>query len=181
VPDGSRLRQRSAQVSEDDRIEGASAFAQALILLARQALDAECREMWWVSPQLDAWPLDDPLLLDALSAWLKLPQRNLTLLVASTAAASPPSSRPKFVNWYRWRSHAVRVFAAPPADDAALPMLAWRGPGHGLAAGLVRLSSLEPWRGRVVRQPDEVRVWRDSVDVVLQRSEPAWPVTTLGI
>jgi hypothetical protein len=166
---------------DDDRIEGAAAFAQALALLARQARDARCRDMWWVSPRLDAWPLDDPQLLDTLSAWLKLPQRNLTLLVASSAAASPPSARPKFVTWYRWRSHAVRVFAAPAADDAALPMLAWRGPGDGLAAGLVRLSSQEPWRGRVVREPDEVRAWHDGVDVVLQRAEPAWPVTTLGI
>ena len=35
-----------------------------------------------VDPSFEHWPLDDPGLLDGLTAWARLPQRRLVLLAA---------------------------------------------------------------------------------------------------
>jgi hypothetical protein len=46
---------------------------------------------------------------------------------------------------------------------------------------LVRLIDAVHWRGRADRDVQAARLMRDELDAVLQRSEPAFPATELGL
>ncbi len=118
------------------------------------------------------WPLDEPTVLDTLSRWLREPGRQLTLLGRDFAAMA--THHPRFARWRRDWVH--RVAAWQPAEpDTAL---------NGLLLEPQRaVQLLDPvhWRGRRVDDPRLLRALREQCDAQLQRSEPAWPSTTLGL
>jgi hypothetical protein len=83
---------------------------------------------------------------------------------------------PAFVAWYRTWSHTVCAFSPPPGDAAALPCLLLVD-----GTAVVHLVDKERWRGRISLDSKEVNQARDSIDALLQRSDPAFPATTLGL
>ena len=154
-------------------IDTRQAFVAALHAALDLALMQRARRMTWVDADFTDWPLDDAAALQRLGDWLRLPQRQLLLLAAQPEALR---RRARFMELYRLWSHAVAVFA-PAADDAdQLPCLL-------LAEDTVWVHVLDKqrWRGRSSRIPAELRTARDHLDALLQRSEPALPVTVLGL
>jgi hypothetical protein len=155
-------------------IDSRGDFVAALHELSQLALQQGTPRMLWADDRFAEWPLDDAVLLETLSAWLKPPQRRLVLLANDFVEVQ--RWRPRFVAWYRLWSHAVTAYS--PAEDApaALPSLAW---AEGSA--MVHLSDPERWRGWIGTDAATLRQWRDRIDAVLQRSVPAFPATTLGL
>jgi hypothetical protein len=156
-----------------ETIDTRQGFVDALHAALDWALQQRARRMCWVDADFADWPLDDAAVLQRLSDWLRLPQRQLVLLAAAPEALR---RRARFMECYRVWSHAIAAFA-PAADDAAdLPCLL-------LAEDtvLVQLLDRQRWRGRSSQVPTELRRARDSLDALLQRAEPALPVTTLGL
>lgn len=154
-------------------IDTRQAFVAALHSALDLALAQHARRMFWVDADFTDWPLDDAAALQRLGDWLRLPQRQLVLLAAQPEALR---RRARFMEHYRLWSHAIAVFA-PGADDAdQLPCLL-------LAEDMfcVHVLDKQLWRGRGSRIPTELRTARDHVDALLQRSEPALPVTVLGL
>lgn len=155
-------------------IESRSEFIAALHDAVDQAVVRGARRMVWVDSNFAEWPLEDPALLQRLTDWLRLPQRQLQLLAADYDDMR--RRRARFVAWYRHWSHAVNAFS-PCADDVAeLPCVLWAE-----RAALVYLLDPLRWRGWVVADALQQRQWRDRIDAILQRSEPAFPATTLGL
>ena len=155
-------------------IDSQAGFAAALRWGFETAIEQGARQLLCVDARFEHWPLDDAALLTALGAWLRLPQRRLVLLAASFDEV--PRRQPRFNTWRRDWAHAIACWQAPEEMAADLPTVLLDD-----GAVSVRLIDAEHWRGRAEVDARGARLWRDRVDVVLQRSSPAFPVNTLGL
>ncbi len=149
-------------------------FQRAVPALCAAAEARGARTLWWCDPDFAAWPLDDPGLLDGLTAWLRRPGRRLVMLASRFDRLE--QRHPRFVQWRPTWSHAVEP--RTPADGVAMEL-----PTLLLDDGplLLRLWQADPPRGRAAADAAVAAVARDDLDACLQRSEPAWPVKPLGL
>lgn len=149
-------------------------FRAAVLAAVQAAIAREARTLLWVDPDFEAWPLGEPVLLDALTGWLRRPGRRLVLLASRWDRLERAHTR--FVQWRPTWSHAVD--AREPSDDAAeaLPtLLLDDGPT------VLELWERDPPRGRGGRDPAMAAAARDRIDAALQRSSAGWPVRPLGL
>jgi hypothetical protein len=155
-------------------IESRSGFTAALHWGFGEAMARSARRIVCVDRDFTNWPLGDAALLEALTGWIRRPQRQLVLLGGRFDEV--PRRHPRFVAWRRAWGHAVPAWTPPEDLAAELPTLLFDdGPV------LVRLFDAVHWRGRAEFDDGAARLYRDEVDAVLQRSEPAFPVTDLGL
>ena len=149
-------------------VPGAHAPASPLALSL-----ASVREVWLIDRQFNDWPLDDPLVLSALGAWLRQGGRRLQIVGVDFDATA--RGLPRFARWRRDWMHAIDVFRPV---DGALPALLW-----GLLVAPVLLQRLDApdWRLRAFTDPVHARAARAEVADFLQRCESCWPSTTLGL
>lgn len=156
------------------RVDSLEAFAEAVRWGFAAAIEDGTRSITCVDPSFELWPLDDPALLDPLTAWLRLPQRRLVLLAASYEDL--PRLLPRFTRWRRDWAHAIQALQCPQEFAAELPTLL-------VDDRRITVQLIDPvhFRGRADRDPRSRLLWQEKVDVVLQRSEPAFAVTTLGL
>ena len=120
-----------------------------------------------------AWPLDEPQLLQGLADWMRLPGRRMSIVALDFDALA--RSHPRFARWRRDWVH--RIEALCPADGVLPPGL------RLLAAGPVLLQWLDApdWRLRPITDRVQVQSLHEQCADFLQRCEPAWPSTTLGL
>jgi len=138
------------------------------------ALARRARRLLWADADFADWPLDDAALLQRLLDWLRLPQRQLLLLATDYEDLRRRCSR--FTALYGLWSHAIAA-RAPAEDEAAqLPCLL-------LAERTVAVHLMDKahWRGWIGTEAATLRLWQERTDALLQRSEAAFPVTTLGL
>ena len=155
-------------------IDSRSAFQRALVWGVTTAVAAGARRITCVDTDFEHWPLDDAALLAPLTAWLKLPQRQLLLLAAHYGHV--PRRHPRFTAWRRDWSHAVQTLQAPEELARTLPTLLFDDRRTS-----VHLIDPLHWRGRAADDARTRLLWHDRIDVVLQRSESAFAATTLGL
>ncbi len=151
-----------------------SGFVAAVQQALEQALAQRARRMLWADADFADWPLNDALLLQRLVDWLRLPQRQLLLLAVDYEGLRQRHAR--FTALYGLWSHAIAA-RTPAQDEAAqLPCLL-------LAERTVAVHLIDKahWRGWVGTEPATLRLWQERTDALLQRSEAALPVTTLGL
>ena len=148
-------------------------FVLALQGLVQAAVERRLRRLVLVDPSFEGWPLESPLLLDPLTAFVRLPGRQVLLFGRGFQALRNAS--PRLVAWRRTWAHAVQ--AARPADDEVeLParVLADRSLGLWVQAR-------ESWRGILrVDEPEVVR-WALETDALTQRSRPDFAAHILGL
>jgi hypothetical protein len=142
-----------------------AAFADAIRWGLQAAAAHGARRIVCTDPDFADWPLDDPTLLQGLTAWLRLPQRRFVLLARRYGEL--PRRQPRFVAWRRHWAHAIEAWQPPDDLAADLPTL--------LVADAAR------WRGRCDLDERTAMLWREQIDAILQRSEPGFPVYTLGL
>jgi hypothetical protein len=160
-----------------------TACAQAMLWGFHTAMQRGARSITCVLPggpdwadgaACAAWPLDDPALLQGLTTWLRRPQRRLVLLAAGYDHV--PRLWPRFTNWRRDWTHALSAWQAPSELAANLPVLLLDDQDIS-----VHLIDSEHWRGRAMLDVRTRVLWAQKIDVVLQRSELAFAVNTLGL
>lgn len=155
-------------------IDSRTGFEAALHWGFGHAAARGARRIVCVDRNFAIWPLDDPALLDKLTAWLKRPQRQLVLLASNYDEV--PRRSPRFTAWRRNWAHAVSAWLAPAELDTELPtLLLDDGPL------MVRLIDAVHWRGRATLDAQAALPYRDEIDAVLQRSEPGFAATQLGL
>lgn len=155
-------------------IDTRDGFTAALRWGFDQALAQSARSLVFVDPTFEHWPLDDLEALQTLTQWARLPGRQLTLLAARFEEV--PRRQPRFTAWRKEWAHTIRALQAPAEFAADLPTLMLDD--RRLSIHLIDAVN---WRGRVAQDPRARLLWQEKVDVVLQRSEPAFAATTLGL
>jgi hypothetical protein len=154
------------------RIEGRSAFTTAFRDALAHAVTARERELCFVDPDFDSWPLDDAVALASLAAWARLPQRRCIIVASSFDAL--PRRFPRFAEWRGTFAHAVEAYATE-IEPSQVPTLLLAGPASLMLSDRLR------WRGHRLASDKEVADWREVVDALLQRSEPGFGANTLGL
>lgn len=150
------------------------AIVHSLVALAPEAGPLRhLRSVWLADPDFDAWPLDDAAVLQALSAWLRQPGRQLQLAADGFEALA--RRHPRFARWRREFGHAIACWQPEegrlPAELCGLfarPLWLQRQP--------TRL-----WQLLVRDDPQQADRIEHQLAAFLQRCVPAWPVTTLGL
>ncbi len=162
------------ELSTPPRIDSREAFADGIRWGVAAAIADGTRSITCVDPSFELWPLDEGALLEPLTAWLSLPQRRLILLAASYEEV--PRRQARFTAWRRDWAHAIQALQCPEEFAAELPTLMIDD-----RRTCVHLIDPVQGRGRAERDPRARLLLQEKVDVVLQRSEPAFAVTTLGL
>lgn len=155
-------------------IDSRASFAAALHWGFETAIANGACCITCVDPNFEDWPLDNAALLQNLTAWLRLPQRRLVLLAANYD--SVPQRLPRFTGWRRDWAHAIQAWQPPQEFAPDVPTLL-------LDDRSITVHLLDPlhWRGRAAVDARSRLLWQEKIDVVLQRSEAAFAVTTLGL
>lgn len=148
-------------------------FLAAVAWTVQHTTALQARQIVWVADDFVEWPLDDAAVLDALTPWLRLPQRKLVML--GRDFESIRSSHPRFMAWRQDWSHALDAWTPPP-EMGALPTVL-------LSDGPITLQVMDmlQWRGRVSVEGRKAHLLREQIDAYLQRSERAFPVHHLGL
>ncbi|HET9976283.1 MAG TPA: hypothetical protein VFQ20_02520 [Burkholderiaceae bacterium] len=153
-------------------IDGRSEFTHAVRDCLRQAVRRRARAIFLVDADFLGWPLDDPDVLAALDAWVRLPKRRM-LIVAGRFDALPRVF-PRFARWRVTWAHAVEC-RATDVETSQIPTLLLAD------AASLQLADRARWRGHLLADDREVADWREVVDVLVQRSEPDFGASTLGL
>ncbi|MCG3189718.1 MAG: hypothetical protein LKCHEGNO_02215 [Burkholderiaceae bacterium] len=147
------------------------------VALARErltALDpASGRDVTLVDVDFTPWPLDEPAVVDALTRWIQLPGRRLRLVGMRFDLLE--RHQPRFAAWRKPFAHALECLRPTEVDPSDMPSLLW------LEGGCLELLDREHWQGRWSTARRARVQQRERIDALLQRCEPAWPVTVLGL
>jgi hypothetical protein len=131
------------------------------------------REVLLCDSDFSDWPLDEPAVQRCLAAWLRPAGRCLRIVGVDFEKTA--RLHPKFARWRRDWSHRIEVWQ--PVDgrfESGLRLL---------LAGPVVALWLDGSDPRLTLITDSVRTvaLREQCADFLQRCEPAWPVTTIGL
>jgi hypothetical protein len=131
------------------------------------------RDLWLADPDFADWPLDEPAVQAALAAWLR--QGGRQLRIAGQHFDRTARLHPRFARWRRDWSHAIDVRAP---IEGALP-----APLCGLLAAPLWLQwqDAPDWRMRCFTDAVHAHAVHAQIADFLQRCEPAWSATTLGL
>ena len=140
---------------------------------AGRVFDPIPRDVLMADIRFADWPLDEPAVLAGLTRWIRQPGRQLCLVGVDFEAVA--QNHPRFARWRRDWAHRIEVFA--PVDGALAPGL------RLLLAGPLAAQWLDApdWRLRLITQSVHINALREQLADFLQRCQPAWPPTTLGL
>jgi hypothetical protein len=153
-------------------IDTRAGFVAALQWGIDHAVAQAARRIVCVDADFAEWPLDS--FTAKLTPWLRLPQRRLVLLARHYDEV--PRRWPRFTAWRRDWAHAIEAWQPAEGHEGDLPTLLLAD-----ARLSVQLVDAVHWRGRASLDARQARVWSEEIDVVLQRCEPAFAVSSLGL
>lgn len=156
------------------KIDSRAGFDAALRWAFGEAFARGARRIVCVDPSFGDWALNDAMLIEGLTAWIRQPQRRLVLLAAHYDEM--PRRHPRFVAWRADWTHAIEAWTPSAGTAIELPTLLLDDDDL-----VLRLADHVHWRGRAEHDRRDARAWRDEVDAVLQRSEPAFAAYRLGL
>ena len=160
--------------SQPPVIDSHAAFVAAIAWGFEHAIARGARRIVCCDADFLRWPLDDEATLDRLAAWLRLPQRRLMMVARQYTEL--PRRWPRFTAWRRDYSYAITTAQLPADWEIELPSVLACDSGIS-----VHLIDAVHWRGRADCDSRSARLWCERIDVVLQRSEAAFGVQTLGL
>lgn len=159
------------EVIDFDTVAG---FRRAVLASVQAALARSTRTLLCADPDFADWPLDDPVLLDALGGHLRRPGRRLILLAGHFDGMQ--RWHPRFSQWRSAWSHAIEPRSPElPLPDGLHALMLDDGPT------VLEALSREPLRGRAQQNSAVAAAARDRIDACLQRSAPNWPLRPLGL
>lgn len=154
-------------------IETRSGFHEALRNAFAQAARTGCREILIIDDTFADWPLNERAVVEHLTQWAAA-HRRFTAIARSFDEVA--RRHPRWVEWRRQWAHVVRCCTNDELEAGQMPTIL-------LAPGLtsVRLFDAVHYRGVASLEAADAVQWREAIDAVLQRSEEAFPATTLGL
>lgn len=167
VPPTPDVRRRAV----DGRRDFEAALKEAL---GRIASAPRAREVFLCDADYADWPLGERAVVDLFEAWA-MSHRRLVMIACSFDDLA--RRHPRWVSWRQRWSHVVDCRLLTDIEAPACPSLL-----HAPEVCTLRLFDVQRHRGAYSEGDDEVdRAVRADFDVLSQRSEPGFPVTTLGL
>jgi hypothetical protein len=163
----------SATEPSDDVITTPEAFREAVRWGVDQALARRSRLLRLCDPDFADWPLDEAAVLDALTAFVRLPGRRVRFMAADYRRIQ--LSMPRLCAWRRTWGHALDTLS-PVQEGTPLKTALLADRTHG-----VLIAQRDPLRGWREQAAQRLSLLADQLDAHAQRCEPAWPSTTLGL
>jgi hypothetical protein len=132
-----------------------------------------CREMWISDIDFADWPLSEQPVIESLTRWAYAHRK---LIVLATTFDEFPRRHARFVEWRRQWSHVVECRITDESEAADVPTLL-------LAPGVVTVRLLDRvhYRASVSLEEADAVYCRELIDAISQRSNEAFPATTLGL
>jgi hypothetical protein len=162
-------------MSEDSIVQIASRadFHQAVRTALARAEAAKSREILISDPTFADWPLNDRDVIESLSRWI---DSRCVFTVMAHSFDELARRQLRFVAWRQQWSHVVRCRSDAELGAEQIPTLL-------LVPGEVVLRLLDRVhvRGTLSSRAVDLNESREAIDALLQRSEEAFPVTTLGL
>lgn len=155
-------------------IDGRVAFAEAVRTALARVADEPPRELFLVDADFDDWPLGERAVVDAFDRWARTHRR---LVLAACRWDALARRHPRWVAWRRTWSHVVDCRQLLDIEPADCPTLL-------VAPGLCTIRLVDALGRRGALHWKDALAAREAmatVDALLQRSEPGFPVTTLGL
>lgn len=144
---------------------------------ARQVLiglpEIKPRDLLIADADFSPWPLGDADVVEALTRWARLPGRRLRLLGSRFDVIE--RDQPRFAAWRRSFAHALECQLPGEVEPTDMPSLLLAD------AVCIELLDRERWQARCSDERRWLVEQRERIDAILQRSEPAWPMTALGL
>ena len=136
--------------------------------------ETAARDVYVVDVDFSPWPLGESEVLDALTRWARLPGRRLRLIGSRYDVLERDQSR--FAQWRKRFAHTIESLTPTDVEPSDMPCMM-------LLPGSTCLELLDRgrWQGRASNDRRSVVAQQEKVDAFLQRSEPAWPATVLGL
>ena len=153
---------------------GRQAFRQTVVDAIVGAAVEGRRELIWVDTDFTDWPLDDTLLLDAMTRWARQPTRKLQVI--AHGFQDVPRRHPRFTRWRCTYGHRVECRSAPELSVNDFPTLMLAGDLYSL-----QLLDKHHWRARWLDDETDHKAWRGVVEAIVQRSEIDFGANTLGL
>ncbi len=156
------------------RVDSAATWTEALRWGLHSAMSSPARTLLCVDPDFDHWPLSDDGVLRSLTAWLKLPQRQMWMLANGFGGMA--RLHPRFVGWRQHWSHAVGGRVVPEE-------LVTQAPRALVVPGLLAVHLVQPneWRGWASTRRQAVQPLWDNATAIWERSETGFASTPLGL
>jgi hypothetical protein len=169
-------RLKETIVTDDDKgrlIQSRNEFHAALRTAFAAAADAGCREIWLCDDDYADWPLNERAVIDDLTRWA---ESHRCLTVIARQFDTVVRRQPRWAEWRKIWSHVVQCRSNHELEAGQMPTML-------LAPGAlsVRLVDAVHHRGSISATPADAVLWRETIDAVLQRSQEAFPATTLGL
>lgn len=158
-------------MAERIAIQTKTEFHEALRGGFSEAAHKACPEIWLCDADFAEWPLGSRELIGILDEWVAS-RRRLVLIASDFEEFARRHAR--FVEWRKPWSHVVECHANPEAAEIPTIMLA---PGFFALELFDKLR----YRGSLSHEAGDAVRCRELIDAVLQRSMPAFPVTTAGL
>jgi hypothetical protein len=155
-------------------INSRSDFLDAARGMLSGLAETAVRDAYLADADFSPWPLGETEVLDALTRWVRLPGRRLHLIGSRFDVLERDQSR--FAEWRKRFAHAVESLTPADVEPGDMPCLL-------LLPGSTSLELLdrERWQGRVSDDRRSLVAQRERIDAFLQRGDPAWPPTLLGL
>ena len=154
-------------------IDSRSGFHQALRAAFADLAARPCLQVWLCDIDFADWPLNEPAVIDDLVRWAQ-PHRKLVVLAQSFDDLV--CRHPRGVAWRRQWAHAVECRLVEPVEQGRMPLLLTAQGGL-----TVKLVDAQRYRGSWSREPADGRLALEMIDAISQRSQDAFPATTLGL
>ena len=148
-------------------------FREAVRWAVEAALAHRSRLLRLSDPDFTDWPLNQAAVLDALTAFVRLPGRRVRFVAADYRRLA--LAMPRVTAWRRTWGHALETLA-PVQDGPPPPTAVLADRTHG-----VWIAQRDPLRGWRVQEAQRLSLLAEQLDAYAQRCEPAWPATTLGL
>ncbi len=166
-------------ILKEGRYSGLPELRQARLALLLQACEQDAQRILVLDPDFVDWPLSDPALLDALSAWGRGRPRHLEMLAPDFTLATRHHSR--FMVWRQRWDHLLKIGSFEPGEAGTNWPTSVIAVVGGPAAAVLEVLDFEHYRFTIRRQGTDRQLALELFDAIAQRSSASWPLSTLGL
>lgn len=154
-------------------VDSELSFAEAVHAGIEATTEQGVRELTFCDPHFGFWPLSQDRVLSALTAFLKVPGRRLTLIAQGYEHLR--RRHPKFVRWRQVWGHVVSPLCLldPSAD---LPCLLLADRRHALL-----LPQADAWSGDWVTERERLLALQEKVVLWRQQAQPDLAISVTGL